>query len=334
MKAYCAARLKDPLTPQWQRDIWEFIEQWLSPRNYILAYTSGSTGQPKEVRLQKKHMLASAQKTVTYFNLTTDKTALLCLSAHYIAGKMMLVRAFVGGFNLLLAEPSGTPLSHISESIDFVAMVPLQVYHSISDFTNVKSVIIGGGAVSLELKYSLRGMETRFYESYGMTETVSHVAIRELGDEDDFFKAMPNVTFGQDKRSCLKIVASDICEDEIVTNDIVTLKNKTEFLFIGRYDHVINTGGLKVIPEKIELKLSRLLTVPFLISSVPDDKLGEKIVLVFEENDNLMELPDFSLVLDKYERPKEIKIIQKFPLTETGKIRRKEVKRLIGDGVL
>ena len=332
LHAYCTDQLKEPLTPQWQRYVWQFIQEWLSPQDYILAHTSGSTGRPKEVRLLKRHMLASAQKTVTYFNLTADKTALLCLSARYIAGKMMLVRALVGGFNLLLTEPSGTPLSHISLPLDFVAMVPLQVYHSIADLTNVKTVIIGGGAVSLELKQRLQGRYTRFYESYGMTETVSHVAIRELDSREGFFKAMPNVRFEQDDRSCLKIIASDICEGEVVTNDIVKLNNKHEFLFIGRYDHIINTGGLKVVPEQIESKLSNLLSVPFLISSVPDDRLGEKIVLVFEENNIPMKLPDFSLVLSKYESPKEIKCIREFPLTETGKIKRKEVKRLMNDG--
>ncbi|MGQ1784100.1 MULTISPECIES: AMP-binding protein [unclassified Saccharicrinis] len=330
LKGFCATQLEHNPMPEWQTHIYQFILQWLSPGDYVVAHTSGSTGIPKEIRLQKKYMLASAKKTVGYFNLTPEKTALLCLSANYIAGKMMLVRAFVGGFNLVLAEPTGTPLLGIPGSIDFAAMVPLQVYHSIPDCTKkIKSVIIGGGAVSSGLKKQLMGLPTRFYETYGMTETVSHVAIREIKAGCGFFKAMPNVFFEQDERGCLKIIAPDISEKKIITNDIVKLKNKHEFLFLGRYDSIINTGGVKIIPEEVEMKLASVIKVPFVISSLPDDKLGERVVMVLETSRGQVHLADFSSVLSKYEIPKEIKIIPNFPLTETGKIKRGEVKRLI-----
>lgn len=328
LEVFCEQELSKKEIPQWLADIYLFILQWLSKEEFITAHTSGSTGKPKPIKLQKKHMLASAQKTVDYFNLDSSKTALLCLSANYIAGKMMLIRAFVGGFNLFIAEPVGNPLKATSNIIDFAAMVPMQVYNSISDFSDtIKKVIIGGGAVSEELKKSLLQLPTQFYETYGMTETVSHVAIRKISEGETYFEAMPNVFFEQDERNCLQINAPDICSQLITTNDIVRLQNDRQFKFLGRYDNIINTGGIKIIPEEVEQKLAKAIHVPFLISSVPDEKLGEKIVLVLKEHDKIPSL-NFSL-LNKFEKPKEVIVIQQFPLTETGKIKRIEVKNML-----
>ena len=327
---FCKLELNKTSTPEWLIHIYTFILEWLSSDDYVLAHTSGSTGKPKEIKLLKKQMIASAHKTVNYFDLNKNKTTLLCLSANYIAGKMMLVRAFVGGFNLILSEPTGNPLKNLSHSIDFAAMVPLQVFNSVPDFNNrVKTVIVGGGAVSLALKNQMLKLHTQFYETYGMTETVSHVAIRRVQEQDAYFKAMPDVKFALDDRGCLKIIASDVCKNDLITNDIVLLKGTTEFQFLGRYDHVINTGGVKIIPEEVEAKLSGLLDIPFVISSVPDIKLGEKVVLVIEKEEVPKNL-DFQC-LNKYEVPRQIIAVPEFPLTDTGKIKRVEVKKLIQD---
>ncbi len=329
LRQFCRTNLSEESTPDWLKNIYLFILDWISPKDYIIANTSGSTGQPKKMQLKKKYMVASAIKTVEYFGLGSDKTALLCLSANYIAGKMMIVRAFVGGFNLLISEPIGTPLKKISENIDFVAMVPLQVYNSINEFTeNVKAVIVGGGAMPSELNSKLVYLPTKFYETYGMTETVSHVALKQVNKTDGVFKALDNIFFSQDERKCLVIHASDICEKDVVTNDIVELNNKEEFRFIGRYDNIINTGGIKVIPEKIEEKLAVEIKSPFIISSVSDEKLGEMVVLVIIEE--LNKKPDFSQ-LSKFEVPKRIIKIDYFPTTETGKIKRNEVKQIISN---
>ncbi|WP_066629237.1 AMP-binding protein [Labilibacter marinus] len=323
--SFCEKGLKQSDIPEWLKDVYQFILEWVSSDEYIIAHTSGSTGQPKKVKLEKKHMIASAKKTIDYFALTPEKTALLCLSANYIAGKMMLVRAFVGGFNLWVVEPSGTPLKGISESLDFLAMVPLQVFNSLADFSvQIKNVIIGGGAVSNELKGELLRLPTMFYETYGMTETVSHVAIKKISAHSTTFKAMPNVKFDTDERGCLKIMAPDISEQTIVTNDIVRLTNDQEFQFLGRYDNIINTGGVKVIPEEVEAKLAPQIMVPFLVSAVPDNRLGEKLVLVIEESSELNDL-DYS-ELSKFETPRDIIAIQAFPLTDTGKIKRAVLK--------
>ncbi|SMO85717.1 O-succinylbenzoic acid--CoA ligase [Saccharicrinis carchari] len=333
LRIFCLQELTKTNTPEWEQAVYRFIIEWLSFEDFVTAHTSGSTGKPKEIRLQKKYMIASALKTIDFFNLSEGKTVLLCLSANYIAGKMMLIRAMVGGFNLLLAEPTGAPLKQINEPIDFTAMVPLQVFNSLPDFGHkVKNVIIGGGVLSSELLKKMHGLPTRFFETYGMTETVSHVAVKLIGEESTPFKAMPNVTFAIDNRGCLIITAPDITDHPIVTNDIVELRDDCEFFFLGRYDNVINSGGVKIIPEEVERKLSDVLKVPFLISAVPDEKLGEKVVVVLQEySQGNLSLSDLSACLSPYEIPKAILRIAQFPLTDSGKVKRYEVRKMIAE---
>lgn len=333
LKFFCETRLNLEGVPQWRIDIYQFILDWLSLDDFIVAYTSGSTGAPKQIKLLKKHMVASASKTVDYFNISKDQTALLCLSANYIAGKMMLVRAFVGGFNLLLTKPSTNPLESVLVKIDFIAMVPLQVAQllpEIMEGEKVKSVIIGGGAIPDELRQHLLNAKTNCYETYGMTETVSHVAIRKVGN--DAFKAMSKVLFGKDHRGCLTIKASDILQQAIITNDIVELLSETEFKWLGRYDNIINSGGIKLIPEKIEEKLAEYIAIPFYISSIPDVILGEKVVLVIENGSDVESVKCMlSQVqgVSKYEIPKSVLVVTAFPFTESNKIKRIELKRLV-----
>ncbi|TLX71990.1 hypothetical protein E9993_19475 [Labilibacter sediminis] len=337
LQNFCMQEIAKTTTPEWQKHIYQFVEEWLSPLDYIVAQTSGSTGEPKKIKLKKEHMIASAKKTIRYFNLQPDQTALLCLSANYIAGKMMIVRAFVGGFDLKLVEPGGYPLRDITTQIDFAAMVPLQVSNSIQEveaWRTVKTVIIGGGAVSDELKSSLVDLDTGFYETYGMTETVSHVAVRKIG-EDDRFKPMPNVSFDVDERNCLVIQAPDISSTPVVTNDIVDVDACGHLLLQGRYDNVINSGGVKISPEQVERKLSKCIEAFFVISSVQDDKLGEMLVLVVEEGVDLSQvkkqIKDIQS-LNKYEKPKRILQVKNIPLTPTSKIMRNELRQMIARG--
>lgn len=334
LKDFCMSEMEKKDTPEWLVHIYHFILEWLSPNENMVAYSSGSTGKPKQIKLQKRHMIASAQKTIRYFNLQPENTALLCLSANYIAGKMMIVRAFVGQFDLILVEPDGRPLKNITQPIDFAAMVPLQVNNCLSYIESkslLKNVIIGGGIVFEKLKNKLKKLPVNFYETYGMTETVSHVAVRKIG-LDPYFCPMPNVLFSMDERQCLAIEAPDILEDRIVTNDIVELESDGRFLFIGRFDHVINSGGVKISPELVEEKLSAYIKVPFVISSLYDDKLGEKVVLVIER-EGCIEHIEYILGNDtgltKYERPKQVIQIDKIPVTDTQKVKRNELKKYI-----
>lgn len=313
--------------------IGEFIEQWLDESTTVTVQTSGSTGEPKQIVLQKEHMINSAKATCTFFKLGPNTTALLCLSADYIAGKMMLVRSIVMGWNLHVVAPEADALTQYDNEYDFVAMVPYQVHHTFDALSKVKKLIIGGGAISPALEAKLRTIPTESFATYGMTETCSHVAVRRINGpaKSDGYTAMQDVEFTIDDRGCLVIEAPFITEEPVATNDMVQLNSPHSFEWLGRFDNVINSGGLKLFPEAIEEKLAPFIETPFVITSEKDEALGERIVLIVEYKDTST-VPNYSEAfssLDKFERPKRMYSISKFPYTETGKIKRTEVMYLL-----
>lgn len=305
--------------------IGEFLATWLNDEKHIKLTTSGSTGTPKSIYLQKQHMLASAEATASYFNLITASKALLCMPVGFVAGKMMLVRAMQMGWKLDYIEPSQNPLK--ADTIyDFVAMTPYQVHHSLEDLYKARIVLIGGGAVDSELHKKLQLIPTKAYASYGMTETCSHIALRPINGTQatDVYQATQNVSFTSDSRNCLVIDAPNVHDGILTTNDIVDLKSDTAFIWKGRYDSVINSGGIKIHPEVVEQKLAELITSPFFIAGLTDEVLENKVVLVIEAKVPMEEdllLKAFNL-LDKYEKPKEIFYLDSFEWTPTGKIKR------------
>ncbi|WP_245574865.1 AMP-binding protein [Aequorivita capsosiphonis] len=312
-----------------------FILEWLNDTDFIIVKTSGSTGTPKEIELQKKNVYNSAFATVTYFNLWEGTKALLCLPSEYIAGKMMLVRALIAGWDLHTSAPEKNPLENSSENYDFTAMVPYQVFHSLSDLHKVKKLIIGGGVVPWKLEEQLQKVSTMVFATYGMTETISHIAVRPINGKEKsvIFSALPKVDFLLTKNGCLQINASEISEEAVITNDVVELISPTSFKFLGRIDNVINTGGVKVHPEAVEEKLSRHISQPFFIASEEDTALGERVVLIIESEEQVA-LAGFSEVfktLSAYEKPKKIYSLPQFVYTETGKVKRAEVLKRIFD---
>lgn len=309
--------------------IGKFILEWLDENDFISVKTSGSTGIPKNITLRKKHVFNSATATITYFVLGENTKALLCLPSEYIAGKMMLVRAMIAGWDLHTAAPDKNPLENLSADFDFTAMVPYQVFHSLADLHKVKKLIIGGGAVSTELELQLQQHSTQVYVTYGMTETISHIAIKPLNGKEKtkVFSALPKVSLSQTDNGCLQIQATEISKEAVITNDVVEFLSPTSFKFLGRIDNVINTGAVKVHPEAIEEKLSLHIDHPFFIASEKDKALGERVILIIESEEE-MELDDYSeafKALSTYEKPKKIYIVSKFVQTETGKIKRSEV---------
>ena len=317
----------------YEQQIGSFLLDWLKPSNYIEVYTSGSTGTPKKIRLKKQHMIKSALATSKFFELPARTTALMCLPAEYIAGKMMLVRAMFLGWDLDTVPPSSNPLDQLFKVYDFSAMTPFQLDNSIARLHLVKKLIIGGGAVSPRLKEMITDVDTRIFETYGMTETSSHIAAKKLNPRKKKksarpFKLLPNIHIAQDDRGCLIIKAPNILDEEIVTNDVVEIITYKKFIWKGRYDNVINSGGIKLFPEQIERKLNKVLDHRFFVTSMPDDSLGEKLVLFVEDDfseETLEELQSSigSLKsLDKYEKPKKIYLIEKFEETPNGKIHR------------
>lgn len=311
----------------------KFIVKWFNDKPYIKVKTSGSTGAPKKIKLLKTNMVQSAFATGVYFNLGTNNTALLCLSAKYIAGKMMLVRALTMGWDLHVVAPDKDAITQYDNTYDFAAMVPYQVYHTLNALDKIKKLIIGGGVIDPDLEAKLQTKSTQVYATYGMTETITHVALRRVNGENktNVYTALANVKFDVDSRGCLVIDAPNLGNLHLVTNDLVTLHDSKSFEWLGRYDNVINSGGVKLYPEKIEQQLRDFIKVPFIISSLQDPALGEQLILVLELDDpkKVAAYRDIITELDPYHRPKKIFTLSKFPVTDTGKIKRNGIKSLL-----
>ena len=318
--------LKDDAS--YKKAIGEFLLEWLNSSESIIVSTSGSTGNPKKIHLKKEQMLNSAIATGAFFKLKEGDTALLCLPCHFIAGKMMLVRAMVLGLELDYVASSSSPLDNNDKSYDFAAMVPLQATNSIKKLDVIDKLIIGGAPINTELENKLKALKTSIFETYGMTETITHIAVKKLGDS--YFKTLPDITLKKDDRECLIIHAPKISNEEVVTNDIVDILSNNSFKWLGRYDNVINSGGVKLIPEQIALKLNRFIQQRFFVIGLPDDSFGEKLVLLVEgeEEPLLLEKIKMKAKLSKFEIPKAIYFLPKFAETKNGKLHRSKTVAL------
>jgi O-succinylbenzoic acid--CoA ligase len=300
----------------------KFILDWFDSSPHINLKSSGTTSKPKIIQISKQAMVNSALATGDFFELKPGDTALQCLSTNYIAGKMMLVRSIILGLEIDIISPSSYPLLNNNKSYDFVAMVPLQVQNSISELKNVKKIIVGGAKMNKSLEKRLSDVPSKVYETYGMTETITHIAAKKVGEEA--FSILPNIQISQNEKNCLIINAPNISLEPIITNDLVEIINDNQFFFLGRIDNLVNSGGVKLIPEQIEEKLAVKIQSRFFVAGIPDDELGEKLVLIIEGENDTLEKSVFE-VLDKYEKPKEVFYVSKFIETENGKIKRKEV---------
>lgn len=313
----------------YEKVIGKFIIEWLNNKKHIVIMTSGTSGTPKKINILKNQMINSAIATGAFFKLPSETKALLCLPASYIAGKMMLVRAMTLGWDLYFTGPQKDPLGQNDKTYDFVAMVPFQVRYSLKHLNKVKKLIVGGAAISEKLNKQLQHVSTEVFATYGMTESVSHVAVKAINGKakSNYYAALPNVNFSVDRRECLVIEAPNLSNIKIITNDVVKLISTNMFEYLGRLDNVVNSGGVKLFPEQIEAKLAIYMNRPFFISSEKEEIFGYQLILIIEE-DFKKELPDFKEVflnLSKYERPKKIYTYSKFFYTETGKIRRSEI---------
>lgn len=305
-----------------EKPVGDFILDWFDSKSYLEVKTSGTTGNAKTIQIPKQAMVNSALATGDFFELRPGDKVLHCLPVKYIAGKMMLIRAMILGLDMDFVAPNSHPLEHNDAlKYDFVAMVPLQAKHSVKQLKKVKKLIVGGAKMEKSLETALSKLPTIVYETYGMTETITHIAARKIGEKS--FTVLPNVTISYDDRNCLVIHAPSISDDVIVTNDLVELLNENQFVFLGRIDNVINSGGIKFIPESIEEKLSGKIDSRFFITGKPDKELGQKVVLVIEGESFAVDTAIFD-ALDKYEKPKEIIFVAQFKETENGKILRKE----------
>jgi O-succinylbenzoic acid--CoA ligase len=334
--------LKTFAVEPWQQEVIAFLEQWLDANEYVEVKTSGSTGEPKVIRLPKQTMLRSAQMTNARFSLTENSFALLSLPASYIAGKMMLVRALAGNYSLMAVQPSANPFSNPqlhSKAFDFAAITPYQLVHSANDIPlcKVRNCIVGGSPVTLAMEELVQVWPVALYETFGMTETASHIALRRFNGEEksNFFETLDGVTLSMDERGCLEIDAPHLHTEKLVTNDLVELIDARHFRWLGRFDRVVNSGGVKIFPEQVERKIQDLIDLPFFIASVSHPALGQQLILVIE-SENLPEhlqneiLEILRTRLDKYEIPGKLICIANFVYSSGNKLLRNETLSRIG----
>lgn len=328
--------VQSQVAEQWEKSHLHFIKEWLSDNEEFEVTTSGSTDVPKKISLKREHMISSAAMTTEYFKLKPGTKALHCLPSQYISGKMMLVRGLEFGWNLILVEPKSNPVQSVGdEKFDFAAMTPMQAALALEsnkeDFCSIKKIILGGAPVSLQLEKKILQCDNEVFATYGMTETVSHVAIRHINGQRAgiSYHGLPGVKFSVDKRQCLAIEAPHLGIDKIQTNDMVILSSPVSFQFLGRIDFVINSGGIKIHPEKIEHQLAHIIQSPFFIYPEADELLGERVVLYIQsdpmnESELLRLRSTIKLYLQSYELPKQVYFCSKFDYTNTDKIIRKK----------
>jgi len=333
-------KLRIKILPDWEKDLYLFLSEWFSDSDFILAKTSGSTGESKTIELSKSVMIKSAERTIEYFGLKKDDRLLLSLPCQYIAGKMMVVRAIVGQMNLITTNPSGDFDFLQTESFDFGAMVPNQVLKILGQpsgkgkLQNIRNLLIGGSGISADLESQINELSNRVVITYGMTETASHIAIRELSGNrnSEFYHCLSGISVDLNETGCLRINHPEFLEP-IQTSDLAELQSSTSFKILGRADSVIISGGIKYSPESIEKKLEGLFENRFVISSVPDEILGEKLVLVIEGEsfDTSRDEQKIAEILTSFERPKAIVFLKYIPENQNGKIVRDEVRQLIAN---
>ena len=311
-------QLRDERT--WVKEVQVFMKEWLDHSESIEVKTSGSTGTPKVILIKKAHMTASARGTLSFLGISEGQSALLCMSAMFIGGRMMVLRSMLGGLRLTLREPTSAPLQE-GDRFDLVALVPMQVENSIDLLNRVGTLIIGGAPISPSLLDKLTRRKTlKIYQTFGMTETISHIALRQLSPErEEYYHALPGVQFSSDDSGCLVIHAEAIGQPELHTHDQVRLIDERSFEWLGRRDHVINSGGVKIHPEQIEKVISKSLDREFFVAGWPDNRLGEMAIICIEGSPKTIDWP---LDLPKYHRPRKLVFIPQFSRTPTGKVNR------------
>ena len=337
-----------------------FIDEWNNDSAYVEVKTSGSTGEPKRMLVEKRRMLNSARITCDFLGLKPGDTALLCMSTDYIAGKMMVVRSIERGLKLIEVPPCGHPLNNVQWSapallackarmvrsssaglqgkngqLAFAAMVPMQVYNSLQvpeekeRLMAIRHLIIGGGAIDEAMEVELRTFPHAVWSTYGMTETLSHIALRRISgpEASEWYMPFPTVKLSTTDEGCLVIDAPEVCAQTLTTNDIVELKSDGRFRIRGRKDNVICSGGIKIQIEEVEQFLKKYMRVPYIISKRKDEKFGE-IVVLLTEGDTAEAQTICQQVLPKYHQPKVYLHVNQIPLTETGKPARKRAEEL------
>ena len=305
-----------------------FLQQWDTNAIFQIK-SSGTTGSQQICSFQKQQLLTSATASIAAFGLDQNTRALLCLPTSSVGGLMLMARALVGDFELFFQDPSSRPLQHLDQSIDFIAMVPTQLQqsllHDLDQLKRIPKILIGGGELTPALKSACREAELHVWQSYGMTETLSHVALQQISpNEAAHYSALPGIQFST-KNDCLVIHYPKMQLQAIYTKDLVALHSATSFTWLGRADNAINSGGFKIIPEHLEQKLAGHFQNPFFTAGVIDEKWGQVVGIIFEGAVVKDYLHFDGLGLSSAEIPKKYACVQVFKRTSTHKIKRKEI---------
>jgi O-succinylbenzoic acid--CoA ligase len=316
----------------------EAIHQWLSGERRFAFNTSGSTGTPKKVHFTREQIAASAQRTIEFFELQPGDTILCCLNTQFVAGFMMLIRGIIGGLKLIIVDPVANPLKHIHEqSIAFVALTPIQAQAALNEapekLSKVGQILLGGAALHPGVEKQLKTLDCSVFHSFAMTETLTHVAMRNISIGDELFVALPKVSFAVDAGNCL-IIDDDLLQIKgMATNDVVKLHGNYAFQWVGRSDYVVNSGAIKIHLELLEDKIRHILeeaaaTEEICLAARDDERLGQKLVLLVQEGNHHFDgqqwLKRLKLELPPYHAPKEVLVVPQLFLTSTGKMDRKE----------
>ncbi len=319
------------------QDLEAFLQEWHNDEPTVWVHTSGSTGTPKPLQVEKERMMASARLTCSFLGLKEGDTALLCMPLQYIAGKMVVVRSLVAGLRLLPVAPSGHPLKDLTEIPTFAAMIPMQVFNTLqvpeerTRLMEIKHLIIGGGAIDDALGRELKSFPNHVWSTYGMTETLSHIALRKLNgaEASDWYTPFENVRIRLSEEGTLIIHAPNVCAEELITNDIAEINEEGKFRILGRKDNTINSGGVKIQIEQVEAALKEHLDTPFQITARKDAKFGEIVVLLYNK---VKDEADVRRVCEEtlpaYWVPKVYLPVEELPLTGTGKPDRAQARRL------
>jgi O-succinylbenzoic acid--CoA ligase len=315
-----------------------FLKEWLEGANTFIQKTSGSTGTPKEIVITRAQMIASAKATEKALDLKKGATALICLDTRFIAGKMMCVRSLVTGMQMILQEPAANPLANLplQARVDFVALVPYQIEEILGSaqrhrLNSLGTVIIGGAPLREETTEQLAAFTSRFFLTYGMTESMSHIALQRLGiGATGAFECLEGVTVETDERGCL-VANVPWLREKLFTNDLIDIISSKNFRWLGRYDNIINTGGFKANPEKIEFQIEKVfksLNVDrrFFVAGIANEKTGEQVTLLIEgeEVPGLIAKLQHRLkpIVQRFEIPKAVYFIDKFEYTHSNKLDR------------
>ncbi len=309
-------------------DLARFLVDWRKKSPTTTVLTSGSTGSPKPIAVEKVRMASSARLTCEFLRLKKGDTALLAMPLRYIAARMMVVRALVWGLDLIVKQPASSPLVSLDKPVHFAPLTAMQVYESLQDHATAKKLkdirclLIGGGAVTGPLAHKLADFPNEVWSSYGMTETLSHIALRRINGPtaSEWYTTLPGVSVRLSPEGTLAIWAPRVTEGELLTNDIAEIDEAGRFRILGRCDNVVNTGGIKVQLEAVEELLSPVIKFPFCVTSIADQRLGEKLVLLYEGSETAQALEKLCRhVLPRYWVPRAYLQVGSIPLTETGK---------------